>query len=337
MKIIKLIPKEKSKFHFGHLNLEVDDPIFHTDSLFSAICNNYVRKYGDEKISEFIESLPKITSLFYGIKRDTDIFFIPKPIKFKLPKRLQEEDRKLPKKIKFISLKSYESYFNDDWQERIDLIYNERKDCLYLKDEYDKEDLKLFSNEEDEKVSINRLTSVSEEGMLYNISSVFPEKQTFFYFVADGSISDEFQDSLELIKDFGIGGKVSTGYGQIEKIESIELSNFDKLFQIKGNCKALISIMFPKKEELDSILAYKLIERKGYIYNSSTRRKPLLGFAEGSIFKKNIEGAVVDVSQDSIPAKKFGKAFLIPFKIDENEANSIEELVVIEQQNMENE
>jgi len=320
MEIIKLIPREKGKFHFGRLNLEIDDALFHSDSLFSAICNNYIRNYGDERINEFIESFPKITSLFYGIKKDrNEILFIPKPMKFMLPKQFMEGDRKLAKKIRFVSLKTYKGYFEGGWDERSDLVYNkdESKDCLYLNEEYSQEDLRLFSNEEDEKVSINRQTSVSEEGILYNISSITLEKDVFFYFIVNGILTEQFKQSLKLIKDFGIGGKISTGYGQIKEIAPLSLPDFP---DANGNCKASLSIIFPRNSELDSAMAYKLIERKGYIYNSSTRRKPLLGFAEGSIFKEDVEGAVVDVSQNSMPAKRFGKAFLIPFKVSENEA-----------------
>lgn len=329
MEVVKLTPMEKSKFHFGYLNLEINDITFHSDSLFSAICNNYIRKYGNEKIDEFISSFPKISSLFYGIEKEgKELFFIPKPVKFNLPKNLREEDRKLTKKVKFISLKAYQAYFKEDWNARKDIICNDDKDCLYLEDEWEngedkKEKLRLFTNAEDEKVAINRLTSVSEDGMLYNVSSVIPEQNVFFYFIVDGNASEEFNESVRLIESFGIGGELSTGYGQIKEI-SRETKQLPELgFNANANCKTSLSVVFPKRDELDqdSILAYRLIERKGFIYNSSIRRKPLLGLAEGSVFKNGVEGAVVDVSPDkSMPAKKFGKAFLIHFKVDENEA-----------------
>jgi CRISPR-associated protein Csm4 len=320
MNTIKLFPGRNAKFHFGYLSLEIDDIIFHSDSLFSALCNNYVQKYGDEKVADFIGKFPKISSLFYGVKKDEkDIYFLPKPMGFILPKERQDKDRKLTKKIKFISISAYNHFCAGTLSDETIKI-NDTKDCLYTKQEYSKENLNLFYSSDDEKVSINRKTSTADEGKLFNVSSITLGDDAFFYFILEEEISEELKQAIELLTIFGIGGKLSTGFGTII---SYEIKNNDFLcLDINGNCFTNLSLIFPKKQELEKITAYKLIERKGFVHNSSLRKKPLVGFAEGAIFSENkIDGSVVDVSpSEDRKVFRWGKALLIPYKkVDDHE------------------
>ena len=64
--------KRMSEKGFGYLSLDINDEIFHSDSLFSTICHNFIREYGEKEIDKFIQNFPKITSLFYGIKINKD-------------------------------------------------------------------------------------------------------------------------------------------------------------------------------------------------------------------------------------------------------------------------
>lgn len=318
MKIVKLIPKIRSKFHFGHLSLEINDHIFHSDSLFSTICWNLIKEFGKEKIEEFIKNFPKITSLFYGIKANgKEIYFLPKPSLFKITKGNKEADQKKQKKIEFISIGVYKKLvFNELTTDIIEHSKNWK--LIYLIEEYNKQDLDLFDEIEDQKVAIDRTTLTTSEGNLYTVSSIILHPNAFFYFLIDtDKLSEELAKSIEKIEDFGIGGEISTGYGQIKKVEikdlNIEQSDFRFLKEDKNKFMSL-SIIFPRKRELSNVLAYYLIERKGWICYSSYRRKPLIGLREGAILNSKIEGACVNVSPNSnSKSYRFGKAFLIPF------------------------
>jgi len=322
MKIVKLSPRENCKFHFGYLSLEINDGIFHSDSLFSTICTNYIREYGEERLDEFIRNFPKITSLFYGIeKNNKTIFFIPKSSIF--IKSEKNEEKKKIKKIKFISLGVYKKFISDDLNSD-EYSFNEKGNLMYLKTEYDKEDLVLFEGVEDQKVAIDRLKLTSSEGNLYTISSILLHPNTFFYFlIGSDKINEKLEESIKLIERFGIGGEICVGYGQIGKVKLKDLEKYKEFdFLTKESTYwTNLSIVFPSKKELNEVVAYYLLERKGWIYSSSTRRKPLIGLKEGSIFKNKIEGTMVDVSPperlsdfEEKKSFKFGKAFLIPFK-----------------------
>ncbi|MEM4330575.1 MAG: type III-A CRISPR-associated RAMP protein Csm4 [Candidatus Pacearchaeota archaeon] len=312
MKIVRVYPREKNKFHFGYLSLEIDDFIFHSDSLFSSLCNNYIKKEGED-IERFINNFPKISSLFYGLKNgNKEILFIPKPINFIIPSFLIEKDRKLPKKIKFISLGVYYKYINSNLDNEKSLQMNKERDCIYLKEEFPTEELKLFDSFVEEKVQIDRRSSKPQEKSLYQISSICPEKDIFFYFFIDEKeIDEDLEKSIKGIELFGLGGKITTGYGCIKKVE---IEDFE-LNLGKSEKYTNLSIVFPKRSELENTESYELIERKGYVYYSSLRKKPLIGLKEGAVFNSKIEGGIVDVSpNEKIKAKKFGKAFLIPIK-----------------------
>ncbi|PKP59386.1 MAG: hypothetical protein CVT89_01365 [Candidatus Altiarchaeales archaeon HGW-Altiarchaeales-2] len=127
MKLIKLKPKNNAKYHFGESGLDESSVIFHSDSLFSAIINNYVKLYGDSK--EDIEKLKsvKISSLFpaYG-----NILFIPKPftkLNFNTDaqKRVDEKPKQI-KKVEFISLNALENHNKEILELEDDLIIHKK-------------------------------------------------------------------------------------------------------------------------------------------------------------------------------------------------------------------
>jgi len=301
MKIVKIYP-EMSKFHFGYLGLDIDDTIFHSDSLFSTILINFIRKKGEDGIESFVEAFPKISSLFYGFNAKKEVLFIPTFLGLKFPDKLLNEDRKIPKKVKFISMKAIG---------REDIRLNYKKDLAYLEDEGD--DINLFSDHIEEKVSIDRQTLTAAEDNLYNISYVVPEKNTFFYFFVDGDLNEDLKKSIEMIKIFGLGGRVNTGSGKIKDIKIDEYNDFDS----KGNYFINLSVVFPKKEELNNVIKYKLIERKGWIYNDTKRKNNILGFAEGSLFSDKIEGEIKKEIIDNKKIYRYGKAFLMQVNYDE--------------------
>jgi len=312
MKIVKLIPRKNCKFHFGYLGLDINDTIFHSDSLFSTICNNFVRKYGSSKLDEFIQRFPLITSLFIGFThKDKDLLFLPKPLIFRLPKETFERERKLIKKIKFISFGAYEKYMNDGLKDGEFTVSDDG--FLYLNNECD-DCIRIIEDVQDEKVLIDRNTTIVGEGP-YTIASITLHENAFFYFLAS-DLFPELEESINLIERFGIGGELTTGYGQINKIKFDDFP--ENLFSRNGDCFVSLSIVFPTKNELSKVKAYWLIERKGYVYCTSIRRKQLLGFGEGSVFESKIAGSIVDVSPPAseVPYKvwRYGKAFLIPFK-----------------------
>jgi len=335
MKLIKLKPKINGKYHFGESALEESLVIFHSDSLFSAIVNNYVKLYGDSK--EDIEKLKsiKISSLFPAYK---DVLFIPKPFtklifKGEEQKKVDEKPKQI-KKVEFISLNALKNHnkgtleFEDDL-----LIY---KKFLITKEE--KKDRINFDYFEEQKITIDRNKGITLEmekkGQLFDVGYIKPSENIYFYFLIEDDVIDEdirkkLYASIRLIQDEGLGGKRTTGAGLFESIEFCEHSDFEDYIKSNSDKKHFmsLSLTLPKdEEEFKKCDAYHLIERRGYIYHPTQmtkRKKSIMMLSEGSIFSNKVEGKIVDVAPENnnYEVFKFGKFFGIPINVkqDKNE------------------
>ena len=123
MFLVKLVSKKRNYFSIGRdysNNLSI---VVHSDTLFSAICNNFRKLYGKIELEKFLkeicqheteESRLRISSSFHYIdvyknNKITDtIFFVPRPlIRFPFTAEAQDyldKNPKIFKKIDFISL-----------------------------------------------------------------------------------------------------------------------------------------------------------------------------------------------------------------------------------------
>ena len=128
MKLIKLIPGENDKYHFGEGDLTDSPIIFHSHSLYSAIINNLIKLHGDEDFVEYEKKegdkekkvlkddlknikLSLLLPAIYKLEENDDkpkdfIYFLPKPAtKLGFDKETQdkaEDDTKAIKEIKKI-------------------------------------------------------------------------------------------------------------------------------------------------------------------------------------------------------------------------------------------
>ncbi|MEM3541217.1 MAG: type III-A CRISPR-associated RAMP protein Csm4, partial [Candidatus Bilamarchaeaceae archaeon] len=234
MKIVKLYPAENSKFHFGEFGLESEDYIFHSDSLFSSLVINYIRKHGNDKLNEFVNTFPRVSSLFYGIKTESkEVLFIPSYLGFNFG-NLKEDDRKIIKKVKFVSINSVKNSAN--------IAKNINSNIIYSKDDgIENKDFQLFYSDVEQKVCIDRETGSALKGGLYNISFIRLSENVFFYFLVDSDqISEDMRSSIETIRNFGLGGKISNGFGQIKEIKIEDFSEFNNL---NGNKYVNLSVV----------------------------------------------------------------------------------------------
>lgn len=192
--IIKLIPKENSKYHFGEGDLTESSTILHSHSLFSALVNNFVRLYGDEEFKKYAEKIKelRISSLYPAIyqfnldnlnKIKQEILFIPKPM-LKLgfddntTKELEEKPKDV-KKIKFISLNALKDHNKKELKKitigKEYLISDEEKKEFEYKNP---ENMDLFKKIIEQKVSIDRIKGTTleddDKGQLYSIEFIKP-------------------------------------------------------------------------------------------------------------------------------------------------------------------
>jgi len=123
MYLVKLLSKKRNYFSIGKDYTESISLIAHSDTLFSAICNNFRKLYGNKALEEFLDQLVglenndeeyfRLSSCFHYIdiyrdnKYNDTIYFLPKPlVRFPFDERSQEyleENLKILKNIQFIS------------------------------------------------------------------------------------------------------------------------------------------------------------------------------------------------------------------------------------------
>src|SRR3989344_7493622 len=172
MKLIKLKPKESGLFHIGEKGLQSTEIIIHSDTLFSAICNNYRLIYGKDGLERFLGQSEKLrlSSAFHYLdickegELQGTVLFLPKPfIRFKFDERgelLKEDEPKTFKKIEFISLNVLKRW-NKDQIISFDKKYIIDDKYLIDKEEYSYLGLNSSNEEEIEKI-INKIRVIKE-------------------------------------------------------------------------------------------------------------------------------------------------------------------------------
>ncbi|MBW9222471.1 type III-A CRISPR-associated RAMP protein Csm4 [Methanothermococcus sp. SCGC AD-155-C09] len=306
MHIVKLIPYKNSKYHFGEGDLSESSLIFHSNSLFSTIVNNFIKLYGVEEFNNYKEEIKKlkISSLFPAIYKfknkenpeiEDEILFIPKPmVRLGFDENTQKDIEEKPKdfkKIKFISMGALKKH-SEGTLKKITI----GKEYLISDDEkrrfnYNKpENMDLFNSIIEKKVSIDRVKEITLEhegrGQLYSIEFIKPlrkkDKIVGFYFLIDfnnidGELLNKIKASIRLIKDEGLGGKRSIGAGFFKDIildefnmEDLGIDNkYKNKTHISKEKHIVLSITIPKEEEFKNFYSYQLIKIGGYIYSSS--------------------------------------------------------------------
>lgn len=351
MNAIILKVKPNSMLRLGSGSKDEVDMIIHSDTLFSAIVNIHSLVYDntDEFIRVFDEGKIKISSAFPLLMNQDEkerIYFLPKPeLNY-----TSTGDVKTEKKIKFISLKSYEHLLVRISPDQTNKINFSEKSLfqfigssfLVTKEEIDipQEITSFISEEVTPKTKVH---SMSQEDSFYhetniqftpiNIGDEENKKIMFphFYFLYEINTGEktknEFLTCIRILADEGIGGERSAGKGQFEEIILTELTPLPNNHSDKS---LLLSLCNPKsQEEFAYFDRYEIVIRGGGSVSgepeneeeetaqeySDYRKKQVRMIAEGAVINGKVEGRLVDIS----PAKgaehqvyRNGKCFTIP-------------------------
>ncbi len=325
LKIVKLY--FLSPLHLGDIGVDLSGAkkYWHSDGVFSALFNALVLLFPDkiDEIREDLESV-KISSAFPFF--EDEIFLPAFPTVF-----LNQEDfadcRKKVKKLEFFP----KSYF-----ERIakgEIL--KREDCEFMY-RHTKEVYKIRYITRNR---INRLTgktgSLDEEtaeevgGGLYTIGALeFLRKDAGLYFAID---CDEkifkryIEPALKLLQDQGVGGDHTVGFGRFKyRVDEVNLN-------LPSSTKTFLSIssVLPTQDDIEKMknfpeLRWDFVMRGGYPFFSFSKkikaRKPrFMMVKEGSILPKNIQGQIYEMDTGDFVAYHYGKAFLIPVQIRNEE------------------
>lgn len=268
--------------------------IIHSDTLFSAIFNHWVKFKPFENraaINKFIDGfnsgppLFRISSAFPFWENN---YYLPTPI------GTSELYMTTLENVPFLEL--------DDF---IDLAAGN----------FDKIEKKRLANPLDEllvnltapRVTIDRITTSTN---IYETTSWFVSKGGGLYLLIDlndNSFRDVLEVSISLLGEHGLGGDRSTGYG-IFVPEIIDISTDQSWLDLFKNrngesvnyCTLSLCCTPGDSDEAKQAASYQIVTRKGWIISSSSfkqmKRKQCKMFAEGSLFKAPIKGQIVEVT-----------------------------------------
>ena len=345
LRIVKL--RFRSALHLGAdmpgIGIEDSLKIAHSDTLFSCLINAYAELHSgnpdvvDKLLAPFHDGNPpfRISSAFPFKKSESDVtYYLPRPLVDPLEfyDAIDGQDTrklygKLVRNLSFVHLERFKGYW-----------LGKGTDIFYLEEE----DLKA-ANEEIRDLCVqtirpqhtkDRLTDATE---IYHTGLVYFKSNSGLYFlieINDTSVLswEEFRAVLDLAGTNGLGGRRSHGNGAFEvKDDTIEAldQTWQDLFNQKQNGFVNLSLYLPEPQTLKSLrpIAYQLLPRRGWCYSSvvstQMKRKAVTMFGEGSVFRNEPKGALVDVTPDNgftaHRLYRYGIPFSLPIKILEKE------------------
>jgi CRISPR-associated protein Csm4 len=302
-KIVKLLPQDVLRIRIGEGRLDKVSVIIHSDTLFSAIVNCYVKLFGEECLDNFINRL-LISSLFYGLRisnRTEDILFLPKPIVAinnitKGLKRIEWVSVNLLKDI-ISSFDGEKAYIDTNRLSFLNprFVISKEEEFRTLPEQVEFVDTSL-----EPKVSIERSSNTAsnlyfqEELEIKSISLKDGVKLSPFLYFITKDIDRKFNGVLNLLMEEGIGGERSSGKGAFTNWEEdiIDISD-------TGDYGVLLSLATPRKEEVNNLVYYGLIKRDGFIYYNGPvgiKRKTHFKILEGSLVRLPFIGENIEVS-----------------------------------------
>jgi len=307
----------RAPLHAGFMDTayELSDTLIHSDTIFSALICSHALLYGKDCTDELLRALVEgktrllISSAFPSVG---NVHFFPRPKgeDFGLSKN------SLSSSSQFKKLKAVRFVDEDVLFKRAQVSLEDVRGQFLTKD---REALKEepFLIIERPRVSVNRYDSSSN--LFYFAEVHFNENAgLWFYLSVDADIEKEILSALKLLSEEGFGGDRTYGFGTFDfELEQTTVPN-------SGNRYLLISVCVPNTAEVEAVpekvLNYDLVHRTGYVHMSDRRVKKVLAFAEGSVFKKPIEGAILDVSPEGFEQQyghrvfRYARAFMLPYE-----------------------
>ncbi len=286
----------KSRLKIGEGDLFQGGGIIHSDTLFSAILNQWAKLYESEAIIDLISNLNtgsppfRISSAFPYL---LDEYYLPTP--HGSSKLYMEKLKNIP----FIELFNF-----------LELVRGNEDGIRKkkLKNPLDE----LMSNFVAPRVTIDRITSATN---IYQTAGWLINQIGGLYFlidVTDAFVANNLKTCVSLLGENGLGGDRSVGYGrfkpEFETVDGIE--GWSELFQKRNGeniTHCTLSLCCPSAGEHVEAVSYRILSRKGWIFSSSStkqmKRRESKMFTEGSLFRSPVRGQVIDVT----PSEFYGE------------------------------
>ena len=304
--------KFRSSFHSGDREgfLESAVPMLHSDTIFSAFCHSYWLLYGDAQLTELLDSFIENKPVFL---LSSAFPWIKEKIYFPVPLNQFTGDKKL-KKISFVEKKAFEQLLAGKTLQDISI--------------YDRiSEGKPWVIQSTPRIALNRLTNSPGENYFHFGEVFFNSEDSGLFFIVrfpDESFIKNFQSTLNLMADEGIGGDRTVGKGFF----NVQCSDIELVTPKNTNSIITVSLVHPKDNEIFNLKDgyYEIMERRGYIFSyagRSLRKKSVRMISEASVFPSNLTGDMVDLTPEIFKQHRvyrYGFCLSLPCKLrEENE------------------
>jgi CRISPR-associated protein Csm4 len=311
--------KFASPLHIGAdipaIGEETIQDIIHSDTIFSAIINNYAgisdKKENIKRLFEEFntgEAPFKLSSgyIYSSPKGKSPCYYLPRP-SVDPPDFFQKSHGafnrikygKVVRETRLVDLRIINNWINNK------TVLGMIEDCN--KQYKDTHIIEVRPRHARDRISDD--TNIFHTGLLHL------RTDSGIYFLIEINEKSKYfninilEAVLNAMKWTGLGGKISSGLGSIadfdmQKVDSDE--TWENLMKLPDQEYSLsISLFYPWTSKAflpDKYVAYRLIDRRGWTYSTSVpiqvRRKNCTMFAEGSVVHSGCSGSLVNVTPD---------------------------------------
>lgn len=295
--------KFKAPVHFGSGRLTTGNNVFFADTLFSALCHEAVKFYGNSG-AEKLFTLAKNGELLLsdGMPYSGDTLLVPKPIIHVEGDRESNSSlKKKFKKLKYIPIDDIGTFMSGSYDPSNVADIDLGKTTL-------RSMVAVHEYEDNEPYRTSVYTFADNSG-LYFIASV-----------ANDEIKKLLEKLMKSISYTGIGGKLSTGLGRFD-FEPLELpQQLETSLVAESSTYMSLSVSMATDSEIDRVVDgayYEMIKRSGFVasetyYDTPLKKVDLYCFKGGSCFAKRFAGDVFDVSRGGAhPVYRYAKPMFI--------------------------
>lgn len=321
--------KFKTAVHFGAdraggAGLATSSESCHADTLFSALCHEWLNLFGEESLKELIMASKEGVFLISDLLPwKGEELYLPRPLlyvsrnqrKQKEEEDLADDDRKKWKKIKFLPVSKFDAYLQS--------LLSGAKISLG-------EELEI-----PEVLSTRVAVGRGEESNPYLVAArIFPADGGLYFVTQIGSddLIDKLEAVIESLSLSGLGGKRKSGLGRFElaedPIEFDEQEGFyasdallGKMLSRESELYMSLCPLSPTKEDLEKIKQedsfYNLLPRRGFVQSKTYSSRPLkhrdaIMFGTGSCLNYPAKGQILDLAQNGgHPVYRYGLGFYV--------------------------
>lgn len=327
VEVYKLFKEDPILLHIGLRRMDRTSTLIHSDTLFSALSNSFIKLFGEDKFNIFEDNLV-ISSIFIGLRlQEKDILFLPMP---EIPLKVDDEQHKKYKKIQWISKDALFELLKFFDKENFQIFIKDttylkflNSKTLVLKEEFDHigEEIKFIDTILEPKVSVDRENNKSvnlyfqENLILSQIKTSKGIKITpflYFFKYINSELESLFIPTINLFVEEGLGGERTTGKGFFNYYEKDSID-----FSEQGDFEITLSTTIPKREEVNNLIYYQIIKRDGFIfykYPTGMKKKTHYKLKEGALVKSPYKGENINVSPvENMKVISYGKNLGIKF------------------------